>query len=112
LPRSARSAEVPALQGQRSTWFAGAWMGYGFHEDGLKAGLAVAQGLRARIAARASTHRWRGPGMSPQQARPLMGFGEVRHTRLRPARNAFVYPTYFLMLPMRSLRARGSDRSR
>jgi predicted NAD/FAD-binding protein len=43
-------AEVPALQGQRSTWFAGAWMGYGFHEDGLKAGLAVAQGLRARIA--------------------------------------------------------------
>jgi DUF1365 family protein len=47
--------------------------------------------------------------MSPQQARPLMGFGEVRHTRLRPARNAFVYPTYFLMLPMRTLRARGSD---
>jgi uncharacterized protein len=34
---------------------------------------------------------------------PLMGFGAVRHTRLRPARNAFVYPTYFLMLPMRSL---------
>ncbi len=37
---------------------------------------------------------------------PLMGFGEVRHTRLRPARNAFAYPTYFLMLPMRALRAR------
>jgi predicted NAD/FAD-binding protein len=42
--------EVPALQGQRNTWFAGAWMGYGFHEDGLKAGLAAAQGLRARLA--------------------------------------------------------------
>ncbi|QNK70141.1 NAD(P)/FAD-dependent oxidoreductase [Variovorax sp. PAMC26660] len=42
-------AEVPALQGQRNTWFAGAWMGYGFHEDGLKAGLAAAQGLRARL---------------------------------------------------------------
>lgn len=37
-----------------------------------------------------------------------MGFGTVRHTRLRPARNAFAYPTYFLMLPMRSLRANGS----
>lgn len=37
----------------------------------------------------------------------LMGFGTVRHTRLRPARNAFVYPTYFLMLPMRSLAERG-----
>lgn len=40
---------------------------------------------------------------------PLMGFGEVRHARLRPARNAFVYPTYFLMLPMRTLRVHGSD---
>ena len=34
---------------------------------------------------------------------PLIGFGEVRHTRLRPAHNAFVYGTYFLMLPMRAL---------
>ena len=33
----------------------------------------------------------------------LIGFGEVRHTRLRPAHNAFSYPTYFLMLPMRAL---------
>jgi uncharacterized protein len=39
---------------------------------------------------------------------PLMGFGAVRHTRLRPARNAFVYPTYFLMLPMRSLARQGA----
>lgn len=47
--------------------------------------------------------------MTPAKAAPLMGFGEVRHTRLRPARNAFVYPTYFLMLPMRTLRADGGD---
>ena len=35
---------------------------------------------------------------------PHLGFGEVRHTRLRPRRNAFVYPTCFLMLPMRALK--------
>ncbi|MCW5650910.1 MAG: DUF1365 domain-containing protein [Ramlibacter sp.] len=39
---------------------------------------------------------------------PMMGFGEVRHTRLRPARNAFAYPTFFLMLPLRSLHRDGS----
>ena len=38
----------------------------------------------------------------------LIGFGQVRHTRLKPVRNAFVYPTYFLMLPMRSLRCHGA----
>jgi uncharacterized protein len=32
-----------------------------------------------------------------------MGFGTVRHTRLRPQRHAFAYPTFFLMLPMRQL---------
>ena len=37
-----------------------------------------------------------------------IGFGEVRHTRHRPKRHAFAYPTYFLMLPMRSLRAHGN----
>lgn len=37
-------------------------------------------------------------------AQPLIGFGSVRHARLRPAIHAFAYPTYFLMLPMRSLR--------
>jgi DUF1365 family protein len=37
------------------------------------------------------------------QPTALIGFGQVRHTRLRPTRHAFVYPTYFLMLPMRSL---------
>ncbi len=36
---------------------------------------------------------------------PLIGFGQVRHTRLRPTVNRFAYPTYFLMLPMRRLRA-------
>ena len=40
-------------------------------------------------------------------ARPMIGFGQVRHTRLRPVRNAFAYGTYFLLLPMRSLNAQG-----
>ena len=42
---------------------------------------------------------------TPRTAEPLLGFGQVRHTRLRPARHAFAYPTFFLMLPLRTLRA-------
>jgi len=34
----------------------------------------------------------------------LIGFGQVRHARLRPKHHAFAYPTYFLMLPLRSLK--------
>ena len=37
-------------------------------------------------------------------AQPCIGFGQVRHTRLQPKRHAFAYRTYFLMLPMRSLK--------
>ena len=38
---------------------------------------------------------------------PLIGFGQVRHTRVWPHRHAFAYAGYFLMLPMRSLHTAG-----
>lgn len=58
---AARDAQekLPSIQGENHTWFCGAWTGYGFHEDGLKSGLAVAQALQAR---------WRATANLPQAA--------------------------------------------
>ena len=36
---------LPDLQGRNRTWYAGAWAGYGFHEDGLQSGFNVAAAL-------------------------------------------------------------------
>ena len=45
----AAQRRLPEIQGRRRTWFCGAWVGYGFHEDGLSSGLAVAQALSQEV---------------------------------------------------------------
>ncbi len=43
--------------------------------------------------------------MNTTSARAQIAIGTVRHLRLRPTPHRFDYPTYFLLLPLRSLRA-------
>ena len=59
------------LQGRRNTWFCGAYFGAGFHEDGLQAGLAVAEALGGvrrpwRVAEESGRIH-----LGPERARPL-----------------------------------------
>ena len=39
------SGRLPAINGVQGVSFAGAWMGYGFHEDGFGTGMAAAERL-------------------------------------------------------------------
>ena len=82
------------LQGRQHTWFCGAWTGYGFTKT-------ASSPAWLRSSSCAPPCRTAGGGRMKTDR--LFGFGEVRHTRLRPRHHAFVYPTCFLMLPMRSL---------
>jgi predicted NAD/FAD-binding protein len=37
--------QLQAANGQRNTWFAGAYLGNGFHEDAVRSGIEVAEKL-------------------------------------------------------------------
>ena len=45
----AAQRQIHEIQGDHHSWYCGAWMGSGFHEDGLQSGLAVAEALGAPI---------------------------------------------------------------
>lgn len=42
-------AKLWALQGRNNIWFAGSYLGFGFHEDGIQAGLAAAEHLSEQL---------------------------------------------------------------
>ena len=55
---------LPEIQGVNRTWFCGSYCGYGFHEDGLSAGLSVAAALGAPAP-------WTTIGVAPRDPAPL-----------------------------------------
>lgn len=40
---------IDKIQGRSHSWYCGAWTRYGFHEDGLASGIAIAERLGAKI---------------------------------------------------------------
>nr|BAD44154.1 unnamed protein product [Arabidopsis thaliana] len=63
------SQELHKIQGKRNIWFCGAYQGYGFHEDGLKAGMAAARGLLGKETALLNNPRHMVPSLTETGAR-------------------------------------------
>ena len=109
-----RSAMLWRLQGERHTWFCGSYFGSGFHEDGLQAGLAVAEdigGVRRpwRVADESGRIHLRPTVRGPLVAtlrgggrmsafRSCAYVGTVVHKRLDAAPHAFSYRVFALCL--------------
>ena len=54
--------QLAQVQGERGIWLAGAWGGYGFHEDGLNSALRVANGMGVLAP-------WQPPAVMARQAK-------------------------------------------
>lgn len=72
-PALAAQRRFARIQGRGGVWHAGAWLGYGFHEDGLTAGLRVALNLGGRVPWAFVDHRIEGelPAPAPFQIRAV-----------------------------------------
>ena len=57
-------AGLADIQGSNHTWFAGAYLGYGFHEDGLQSGFNVAAALGSPVP-------WHGTFLPASSAQPV-----------------------------------------
>ena len=106
-----------SLQGQRRTWFCGAYFGAGFHEDGLQAGLAVAEALggvrrpwtvaneSGRIAIDRPAHLRTDiaridAGARRMSLRSTLYVGSVMHRRVRPRAHKLRYRVFWMLLDL------------
>ena len=69
----AAQRRIGRIQGRGGVWYAGAWLGHGFHEDGLTAGLRVAMALGGEVPWSFVDHRIPGGELvsPPARAAPL-----------------------------------------
>jgi cyclopropane fatty-acyl-phospholipid synthase-like methyltransferase/predicted NAD/FAD-binding protein len=94
----AAQAALPGVQGRGGLYLAGAWAGYGFHEDGLRSAVAVVEALGGAIP-------W-----SPRACSPKMGWLDAAALRVfdRFARAAITVGRLRLVLPNGEERSYGA----
>ncbi|XP_006350407.1 uncharacterized protein [Solanum tuberosum] len=69
---SKASCKLHQIQGKRGIWFCGPYQGYGFHENGLKAGVIAADGMLRRNCSILYNHKYLVPTWPETGARLLV----------------------------------------
>ena len=64
LPAEAAVRQIKRINGENGLWLAGAWMGSGFHEDGLKSGLEAALSIGGTVP-------WKTENITPKNMSPV-----------------------------------------
>ena len=109
LTALAAQQRLPLVQGVNRTWMCGSYFGYGFHEDGLQSGVAVAPRTWCRDSlGTRRRHLW--PGGTGCDSRTIgdggsmtvscLYRGRVMHRRLRPFNHRFSYRIFSLYLDL------------
>lgn len=90
--RSAQ-AEVSKIQNVQNTCFAGAHLGFGFHEDGMLSAVKAVQALGFPIRLVPNLH-------AEQNQKHELLTAVVGHKRLTPKEHVFSYPVFYTVTPV------------
>ena len=87
---TAAQAKVACVQGQGGIYLAGAWCGYGFHEDGLKSAIKAVQSAGAVLP---WSPRTTSPKLSWVDSTAIAMFDKLAKTAIRTGRLRLILPT-------------------
>jgi cyclopropane-fatty-acyl-phospholipid synthase len=107
----ATQTELPKLNGQRNSYFAGSYFRYGFHEDAVLSATLVGQAFGEQPVSPETLVREASDALRVDPASSGHGIyvGRVMHQRRGPQDHRFEYPLFYMALDLDTLAAKSRE---